>query len=145
MLKAGLKCVVVANNSHHGKTIGSIVKLSNRYNGGGDQDGWYTEEFGGTWFSIYDLKPWEQNKLDLKKELEECNSKILILETKIKYLSENNKEVVNGDEYKEYCLTKIIESDVSSREKADAILELLEDNPIKAIKIINRPKRKEVP
>lgn len=144
-LKEGVKCVVIANNSRHNRDIGIIVTIKNFYDGGHNNAGYYVNEFGGTWFHLNDLKLWEQSRKDLTEELSEYKSKIQSIKYKLDYMNESKKEVVNINEYKEYCLGKIIDSSSSSKEKAEAIMDLMDDKPKKSYKIIDLPKRKHVP
>ena len=145
-VKRNTKCVVIGNNSNHNREIGSVVTINQPYfSGGGVVSGYTTVEFGTTWFALNDLKLWEKSREDLDEELSKYNAKITIINTQIDFMEEMGKKVVNSDEFKEYCLTKIVESDLTSREKAESIMELMDGNQSNAIKVIKRPKRKDIP
>lgn len=147
-LKSGTKCVVVGNNSRHNREIGSVVTIHSFYNnGGGAQDGYTTREFGGTYFTLFDLVLWEQSKEDIQEEVDGLNVKLETLKEKLSYLAGTGKEAVNLKEFKEYRMSKIIADDtLSPEEKAKMIMNVVEDKPNeKKVKVVKKKAKVDVP
>ena len=123
-LEAGTKCIVIGNVSRHNMPIGSKVSLS----GPNSRGRGYLVNENRCWFALEDLRLVNISRKDLEKKLSKYQDKIKVLSYKIDYLNESKSEVVDEEKFKEYSLSKILESDITPEEKASSIIELLGEN-----------------
>lgn len=146
-LKKGIKCVVIGNNSRHNKAIGAVITINSPYN----NQGYTSEEFGGTYFAYNDLSIYSPTKEHLIEKYDELKNQMLTIKEKISFLELSGKEKLESKDYKEYLLGKILDSPRGSREdKSRAILEIVESVDVNlsespnTLNIINLPPVEDV-